>query len=34
MDFAEVLDKVVELLQRGQPVSYRAPKRRFELDDE
>jgi class 3 adenylate cyclase/predicted ATPase len=34
MDFDEVLDKVVELLQREQRVSYRALKRRFELDDE
>jgi hypothetical protein len=34
MDFAEVLDKVVELLQREQRVSYRALKLRFRLDDE
>ncbi len=34
MDFDEVLDKVVELLQREQRVSYRALKRRFDLDEE
>jgi class 3 adenylate cyclase len=34
MDFAEVLDKVVELLQREQRVSYRALKLRFGIDDE
>ena len=34
MDFDEVLDKVAELLQREQRVSYRALKRRFDLDDE
>ncbi|HXG21330.1 MAG TPA: adenylate/guanylate cyclase domain-containing protein, partial [Methylomirabilota bacterium] len=34
MDFDEVLNRVVELLQQEQRVSYRALKRRFELDDE
>ncbi len=34
MDFDEVLDKVVELLQREQRVSYRALKLRFGIDDE
>src|SRR5262245_5342038 len=34
MDFDEVLDKVVELLQREQQVSYRALKLRFGIDDE
>ena len=34
MDFDEVLDKVVELLQREQRVSYRALQLRFGIDDE
>src|SRR5262245_25598109 len=34
MDFYEVLDQVVALLQRQQRVSYRALKRQFGLDDE
>jgi len=34
MDFAEVLAKVVELLQREQRVSYRALKLCFGIDDE
>jgi hypothetical protein len=34
MDFDEVLDKVVELLQREQRVSYRSLKVRFRIDDE
>src|SRR5262245_3892954 len=34
MDFAEVLEKVLELLQRQGRVSYRALKLRFQLDDE
>lgn len=34
MDFAEVLEKVLELLQRQGRVSYRALKLRFELNDE
>lgn len=34
VDFDEVLSRVVELLQKEQRVSYRALKRRFELDDE
>ena len=33
MDFYEVLDQVVALLQRQQRVSYRALKRQFALDD-
>ena len=33
MDFAEVLEKVLELLQRQGRVSYSALKRRFNLDD-
>jgi len=34
MTFDEVLDQVLELLQREKRVSYRALKRRFDLDDE
>jgi class 3 adenylate cyclase len=34
MTFDEVLAQVLELLQRGGRVSYRALKRRFSLDDE
>jgi hypothetical protein len=34
MKFDEVLTQVIELLQREGRVSYRALKRRFELDDE
>jgi len=34
MTFDEVLAQVLELLQREGRVSYRALKRRFELDDE
>src|SRR5262245_54857994 len=34
MDFYEVLDQIVALLQRQQRVSYRALKRQFGLDDE
>src|SRR5262245_50074758 len=34
MDFYEVLDQVITLLQRQQRVSYRALKRQFGLDDE
>src|SRR5581483_4891748 len=34
MDFAEVLEKVLDLLQRQGRVSYRALKLRFQLDDE
>src|SRR5262245_32727627 len=34
MDFYEVLDQVIALLQRQQRVSYRALKRQFALDDE
>src|SRR5215210_6800853 len=34
MGFAEILEKVLELLQRQGRVSYRALKLRFELDDE
>ena len=34
MDFAEVLEKVLELLQRQGRVSYRALKLRFQLNDE
>src|SRR5262245_55424985 len=34
MDFYEVLDQVVALLQRQQRVSYRALKRQFRLDEE
>jgi predicted ATPase/class 3 adenylate cyclase len=34
MDFYEVLDQVVALLQRQQRVSYRALKRQFGLDDD
>jgi hypothetical protein len=34
MDFAEVLEKVLELLQRQGRVPYRALKLRFQLDDE
>lgn len=34
MDFDEVLEQVVELLAREGRVSYRALKRRFELDDD
>jgi len=34
MDFYEVLDQVVALLQRQGRVSYRALKRQFALDDE
>src|SRR5437868_2717980 len=33
MTFDEVLTQVLELLQREQRVSYRALKRRFDLDD-
>ena len=34
MTFDEVLAQVLELLQRERRVSYRALKRRFDLDDE
>jgi hypothetical protein len=34
MTFDEVLTQVLELLQRQGRVSYRALKRRFDLDDE
>src|ERR671924_444894 len=34
MTFDEILTQVVELLQRQGRVSYRALKRRFDLDDE
>ncbi len=34
MDFDAVLARVLELLQRDMRVSYRALKRRFDLDDE
>ena len=34
MTFDEVLTQVLELLQREKRVSYRALKRRFDLDDE
>ena len=34
MTFGEVLEKIQELLQREQGVSYRGLKRRFDLDDE
>jgi hypothetical protein len=34
MTFAEVLTKVIDLLQRQGRVSYRALKRRFGLDDD
>ncbi len=34
MTFDEVLEQVIQLLQREKRVSYRALKRRFELDDE
>ena len=34
MDFDELLTQVLDLLQRDQRVSYRALKRRFDLDDE
>jgi class 3 adenylate cyclase/predicted ATPase len=34
MTFEEILDQVLALLQREQRVSYRALKRRFDLDDE
>ena len=33
-DFDEILAKIIELLQREKRVSYRALKRRFELDDD
>ena len=34
MTFDEVLEQVIQLLQREKRVSYRALKRRFDLDDE
>ena len=34
MTFDEMLTQVLELLQREKRVSYRALKRRFDLDDE
>ena len=34
MDFDELLSQVLALLQRDQRISYRALKRRFDLDDE
>ena len=34
MDYDEILTQVLELLQREKRVSYRALKRRFDLDDE
>ncbi len=34
MDFYEVLDQVLVLLQRHGRVSYRALKRQFDLDDD
>ncbi len=34
MTFDEILTQVIELLQREGRVSYRALKRRFDLDDE
>src|SRR4029453_13037626 len=34
MDFYEVLERVLELLQRHRRVSYRALKVQFELDDD
>ncbi len=33
MDFYEVLEQVIELLQRHGRVTYRALKRQFDLDD-
>jgi hypothetical protein len=33
MTFDEILTQVLELLQREKRVSYRALKRRFDLDD-
>ena len=34
MDFYEVLEQVIELLQRHGRVTYRALKRQFDLDDD
>jgi hypothetical protein len=34
MTFDEILSQVIELLQREGRVTYRALKRRFDLDDE
>ena len=34
MTFQELLEKVVDWLQRSERVSYRAIKRQFDLDDE
>jgi hypothetical protein len=34
MDYAELVAKVIELLQREKRVPYRALKRRFDLDDD
>jgi hypothetical protein len=34
MTFDEVLTNVIDLLQRQERVSYRALKRRFDLDDD
>ena len=34
MTFDDVLEQVIQLLQRDKRVSYRALKRRFDLDDE
>ena len=34
MTFGEVLEQIIQPLQREKRVSYRALKRRFDLDDE